>query len=142
MYRRPPRSTRPDPLFPYTTLFRSVGRGPVGDDGVVAAEERPLFGGLAAGAGVLAGAAQGTTQALVRGAVREDGLTLAAVVTAVVGASGAEVVTSDDGVLPAGAGGVPGGVAVVVGGGAVRSEERRVGKECVSKCRSRGSRYH
>src|SRR3546814_19804709 len=24
----------------------------------------------------------------------------------------------------------------------VRSEERRVGKECVSKCRSRGSRYH
>src|SRR3546814_12306592 len=23
-----------------------------------------------------------------------------------------------------------------------RSEERRVGKECVSKCRSRGSRYH
>src|SRR3546814_6851917 len=25
MYRRPPRSTRPDTLFPYTTLFRSVG---------------------------------------------------------------------------------------------------------------------
>src|SRR3546814_2717047 len=25
---------------------------------------------------------------------------------------------------------------------AVRSEERRVGKECVSKCRSRGSPYH
>src|SRR3546814_19663897 len=24
----------------------------------------------------------------------------------------------------------------------VRSEERRVGKECVSTCRSRGSRYH
>src|SRR3546814_1513026 len=24
----------------------------------------------------------------------------------------------------------------------VRSEERRVGKECVSKCRSRGSPYH
>src|SRR3546814_13169113 len=23
-----------------------------------------------------------------------------------------------------------------------RSEERRVGQECVSKCRSRGSRYH
>src|SRR3546814_6451220 len=29
MRRRPPRSTRPDPLFPYTTLFRSrrVHRG-------------------------------------------------------------------------------------------------------------------
>src|SRR3546814_9313901 len=27
MIRRPPRSTRTDPLFPYTTLFRSVGHG-------------------------------------------------------------------------------------------------------------------
>src|SRR3546814_10465769 len=26
MIRRPPRSTRTDPLFPYTTLFRSYGR--------------------------------------------------------------------------------------------------------------------
>src|SRR3546814_17255317 len=26
MIRRPPRSTRPDTLFPYTTLFRSLGR--------------------------------------------------------------------------------------------------------------------
>src|SRR3546814_19496934 len=26
MLRRPPRSTRTDPLFPYTTLFRSVSR--------------------------------------------------------------------------------------------------------------------
>src|SRR3546814_7258698 len=26
MIRRPPRSTRPDTLFPYTTLFRSAGR--------------------------------------------------------------------------------------------------------------------
>src|SRR3546814_6081525 len=28
MIRRPPRSTRTDTLFPYTTLFRSVGRPP------------------------------------------------------------------------------------------------------------------
>src|SRR3546814_14937896 len=27
MLRRPPRSTRTDTLFPYTTLFRSVGAG-------------------------------------------------------------------------------------------------------------------
>src|SRR3546814_13403842 len=27
MIRRPPRSTRTDTLFPYTTLFRSFGRG-------------------------------------------------------------------------------------------------------------------
>src|SRR3546814_15342240 len=29
-----------------------------------------------------------------------------------------------------------------LGGFAARSEERRVGKECVSRCRSRGSPYH
>src|SRR3546814_18500922 len=36
MYRRPPRSTRTDTLFPYTTLFRSVSRCAVnlGDDAV------------------------------------------------------------------------------------------------------------
>src|SRR3546814_8780509 len=28
MIRRPPRSTRPDTLFPYTTLFRSAGGPP------------------------------------------------------------------------------------------------------------------
>src|SRR3546814_1063256 len=28
MIRRPPRSTRTDTLFPYTTLFRSLGSGP------------------------------------------------------------------------------------------------------------------
>src|SRR3546814_12929094 len=35
MIRRPPRSTRTDTLFPYTTLFRSPGRG--GHDHVHAA---------------------------------------------------------------------------------------------------------
>src|SRR3546814_11566007 len=36
MIRRPPRSTRTDTLFPYTTLFRSVGgRGQVADVGDV-----------------------------------------------------------------------------------------------------------
>src|SRR3546814_10279693 len=29
MIRRPPRSTRTDTLFPYTTLFRSIGAGTV-----------------------------------------------------------------------------------------------------------------
>src|SRR3546814_10552631 len=36
MLRRPPRSTRTDTLFPYTTLFRSVG-----DSGHVAQAHRP-----------------------------------------------------------------------------------------------------
>src|SRR3546814_1287720 len=31
MIRRPPRSTRTDTLFPYTTLYRSFGPAPVGD---------------------------------------------------------------------------------------------------------------
>src|SRR3546814_7805390 len=42
MIRRPPRSTRTDTLFPYTTLFRSVGRG--GDDAL--GERRLLAGDL------------------------------------------------------------------------------------------------
>src|SRR3546814_14760825 len=33
-------------------------------------------------------------------------------------------------------------VPAVVAIAALRSEERRVGKECVSTCRSRGSQYH
>src|SRR3546814_12743333 len=36
MIRRPPRSTRTDPLFPYTTLFRSVSTNPAA--GELAAE--------------------------------------------------------------------------------------------------------
>src|SRR3546814_19056609 len=35
-----------------------------------------------------------------------------------------------------------GGFDVVPGAGGGRSEERRVGKECVSQCRSRWSPYH
>src|SRR3546814_1396613 len=31
MIRRPPRSTRTDPLFPYTTLFRSIERTGMGE---------------------------------------------------------------------------------------------------------------
>src|SRR3546814_18363857 len=36
MIRRPPRSTRPDTLFPYTTLFRSVWRGGLVEAGQIA----------------------------------------------------------------------------------------------------------
>src|SRR3546814_2776042 len=42
MIRRPPRSTRTDTLFPYTTLFRSPGRGLRGGS-------RPPRSGAAAG---------------------------------------------------------------------------------------------
>src|SRR3546814_9202514 len=47
MIRRPPRSTRTDTLFPYTTLFRSVARQPHHLDGAgavgQAADEAALF---------------------------------------------------------------------------------------------------
>src|SRR3546814_17588077 len=44
MIRRPPRSTRTDTLFPYTTLFRSAGlRQLVEIDGVVAGMRQVAF---------------------------------------------------------------------------------------------------
>src|SRR3546814_13147872 len=107
MIRRPPRSTRTDTLFPYTTLFRSTtarqggrqaeegGRketlSPQGKDGLAHASLRHCERSEA-----------------IQGGLRNAGL--------------------------------PRGFAARNDGG--RSEERRVGKECVSTCRSRWSPYH
>src|SRR3546814_4989843 len=44
MIRRPPRSTRTDTLFPYTTLFRSVVAGAVVDDDDLEAVGRERLG--------------------------------------------------------------------------------------------------
>src|SRR3546814_3130583 len=41
MIRRPPRSTRTDTLFPYTTLFRSNNYGSLGVDGSAAIINHP-----------------------------------------------------------------------------------------------------
>src|SRR3546814_14450976 len=98
MIRRPPRSTRTDTLFPYTTLFRS-------------AEEL--------GAHSFVGALQrGHQQRVVD---RAQQRLHAAVVKR-------EQIVEDE--------------HLVLNGLADRSEERRVGKECVSTCRSRWSPYH
>src|SRR3546814_9691562 len=40
MIRRPPRSTLTDTLFPYTTLFRSLERAHLGDEGQILFDER------------------------------------------------------------------------------------------------------
>src|SRR3546814_5773020 len=49
MIRRPPRSTRTDTLFPYTTLFRSPGDPPVDRGcGCTAGRRCPHAGGVAA----------------------------------------------------------------------------------------------
>src|SRR3546814_11417463 len=97
MIRRPPRSTRTDTLFPYTTLFRSqVDRAHLGralvvvGDGVVAVDQ------------CLVGVVDG------HGDLRGGG----------------------------------GHGSVLQFQWVSRSEERRVGKECVSTCRSRWSPYH
>src|SRR3546814_18300091 len=94
MIRRPPRSTRTDTLFPYTTLFRSQARREAGP--VVVAEIAVLR----------PGAEQ-------------------------------QVVVVQNG--PAARANLP---CAGVDAAHLRSEERRVGKECVSTCRSRWSPYH
>src|SRR3546814_16736798 len=110
MLRRPPRSTRTDTLFPYTTLFRS----PAAEAAALAALHRPdeMLGEI--GTVVVAGARGAYLRLLAADALgdrrrRVHGLRRHAV---------------DALQRP------------------VRSEERRVGKECVSTCRSRWSPYH
>src|SRR3546814_10951885 len=103
MRRRPPRSTRTDTHFPYTTLFRSA-RLILG----------PLFG---------------DDVPSVRAAASDAGVNVVSFTTDRTMAGGNVAVM---GVLPSSQ------VNRVV----ERSEERRVGKECVSTCRSRWSPYH
>src|SRR3546814_12059072 len=104
---RPPRSTRTDTLFPYTTLFRS-------DSGV---------GELRDGRGVDVDTKRNERLPAVKGGFAEqatfpaEGLNLAEPGKLSDAGIGANVVSE-------------------------RSEERRVGKECVSTCRSRWSPYH
>src|SRR3546814_15364817 len=112
MIRRPPRSTRTDTLFPYTTLFRSL---PGADLAVLFTHQE--------GYSTMCGHA---TIALGRWAVDSGRVAMMA------GRAAFGLET------PCGL------VAVEVDrdGGDARSEERRVGKECVSTCRSRWSPYH
>src|SRR3546814_12331874 len=102
MILRPPRSTRTDTLFPYTTLFRSDRRGEFV-------------------AGNLLGVAQGVAGALADQAGRAQR-------RQVIGAQSLGL-----------AGGLEG---IAEAGEDDRSEESRVGKECVSTCRSRWSPYN
>src|SRR3546814_20233786 len=122
MIRRPPRSTRTYTLFPYTTLFRSVC--PDATDaktaGCVLAHWR--FSGNAGGAqkpdDICAGFACGPCHT----AMDSNGTTHGI------------VRGSEEWLFYA--------FRSTVRTLRFRSEERRVGKECVSTCRSRWSRYH
>src|SRR3546814_13370238 len=128
MIRRPPRSTRTDTLFPYTTLFRSCAL-PCYSCTADCAEE------------VVASASrQGTlmTIFLILGAVA--GLYVLALLfhlasyalPVYAGLTCAFLLLRHD----------VGHLGAILGGLSARSEERRVGKECVSTCRSRWARYH
>src|SRR3546814_16959819 len=118
MIRRPPRSTRTDTLFPYTTLFRSrldaqamQRRGAVEQHRMLADDffqDVPDFGLFALDQflGGLDGGRQATALQL----------------------------GEDEGLEPL--------QRHLLRQAALRSEERRVGKECVSTCKSRWSTEH
>src|SRR3546814_12667845 len=121
MTRRPPRSTRPDTLFPYTTLFRSKSAwfsalvtliALVVLMPYIALQLKAItasFNALSDNPDFPPGPAGE------HGAFGDTGLWVAICMAAFV---------------------------IVFGTRNLRSEERRVGKECVSTCRSRWSPYH
>src|SRR3546814_12067463 len=121
MIRRPPRSTRTDTLFPYTTLFRSSALKD-GSEALAALEEMSIrYLPTEARSALRAGEMQRRHRQRGGGDARAvpDFLTGA---HALMQCSG--LITRDDRFYRD------------------RSEERRVGKECVSTCRSRWSPYH
>src|SRR3546814_12894424 len=129
MIRLPPRSTRTDTLFPYTTLFRSVGIGfglqAVVQNflsGLILLAERPVK----VGDWVSLGGIEGDIRRI---NVRATEIQMGDHSTVIVPNS--EFITK-----------VVRNVTHASPLGRVRSEERRVGKECVSTCRSRWSPYH
>src|SRR3546814_15247370 len=121
MIRRPPRSTRTDTLFPYTTLFRSRTAG-IG--------QCPRTFGNAAFAG-------GIERVELRGLLLPLQPHGAGVVEFGDALRVGDATHDRTGHAAAGHARPFARVAIVE-----RSEERRVGKECVSTCRYRWSPYH
>src|SRR3546814_20202620 len=116
MIRRPPRSTRTDTLFPYTTLFRSIETHAHADHLSAAPWLQQQLGGkLMIGREIIA-------VQTVFGKVFNEGTAFER------DGSQFDVLTEDGDTFKIGE--------------IDRSEERRVGKECVSRCRSRWSPNH
>src|SRR3546814_16580944 len=113
MIRRPPRSTRTDTLFPYATLVRSTGAAPARRPARAPARARSCR--FENGAEELAGAL------FLRRIEEIVGAALFADPTAVEEADA---------------------VGEFLCEAHLRSEERRVGKECVSTCSTRWWPYH
>src|SRR3546814_13947522 len=110
MIRRPPRSTRTDTLFPYTTLFRSISI-PIIRSFLRHQGKRNLC----------------TIQSESHPPSEPE--TLSSKFQSEIACRGISMGNRDD---------LPGERERPI----PRSEERRVGKACVSTCRSRGSPYH
>src|SRR3546814_18534675 len=123
MIRRPPRSTRTDTLFPYTTLFRSDDLHHLVGDAVGAL--RPHVDHLV----VLLALGDQAVEVLLLELLH---LGLGLLDEAGLGVRDHQVVLAER----------DAGLAGVAEAERHRSEERRVGKECVSTCRSRWSPYH
>src|SRR3546814_14854814 len=124
MIRRPPRSTLTDTLFPYTTLFRSPG-------GIGRFQRQHIEYDIGSVIGVLDGVGELPRQ---YGDLIVDGIREATQVE--FGVSDLQALEAVQHDRPE----TPGADRHRQSEG--RSEERRVGKECVSTCRSRGSPYH
>src|SRR3546814_12365371 len=134
MIRRPPRSTRTDTLFPYTTVFRSRGwqcRTHViekADEVRVALRGKRRTAGASGADAIGPGRASGGPGG-VRGGPPQAGEHAR---RSAARAVRLEVREAERRSICSGPG----------GRGDRRSEERRVGKEGVSTCRSRWSPYH
>src|SRR3546814_14774066 len=137
MIRRPPRSTRTDTLFPYTTLFRSYSAGVI----VTCLALGAVILLLRAGGESIGWAFQLQNPYIVLGLLLLTlaiGLNLAGLFELPSLALGNPASPRNG---PSGAfmtGILAAFIATPCTG---RSEERRVGKECVSTCRSRWSPY-
>src|SRR3546814_12452142 len=127
MIRRPPRSTRTDTLFPYTTLFRSPAA-----DGLPAGHRRGLHPGLDRRHLLREARLQrqdhGRTVQGVHLQRRPVGRAIAVVTFSMFGVN--DPIQMGDEVLS-------GRLLFYFALVGMRSEERTVGNECVSTCRSR-----
>src|SRR3546814_13903144 len=112
MIRRPPRSTRTDTLFPYTTLFRTGLFGVLLDD-MTPQENSAFFNQFRL---FQLGASWGGFESLIVPAWPAPSRSCTPL--------------------------QKGSLLRVHAGLETRSDERRVGKECASTCRSRCSQYH
>src|SRR3546814_20759223 len=135
MMRRPPRSNRTYTLFPSTTLFRSGGDPVTFLRGMQQKRRHwiPACAGMTAKG--LAASLVAATLFIAGNATAQDLLIRNATVHTATSSGtlqGADVLVRDGRIAAVGPDLSAGN----------RSEERRVGKECVSTCRSRWSTYH